>query len=285
MQFENINNCPEHQNSLIEIVCEDCKALFCNSCGKAHSSHNKFLLPTVLFQDYHFVEYLGKGTFGKVFSVININDRSRHAMKLIENVGKQDSAIASKELQIHKGLHHPNIIELCHSEYIEENDQEIMALFLELADTNFEEIVQSITQDEAFKLFLDICHGMKFLHDRDIIHRDIKLGNVLIKNKKAKLCDFGQSTIQSNSVKSFSCHGTKVYWPPEIFKGKKYERKGDIWALGILFHKILTKNKHPFNNDLNRIKDGKIEIDESIKEPLYLKILEGIIFIFSKILI
>ena len=134
-----------------ELACEDCKKLFCNSCLKAHSKHKKILLPTSLFQNYHFIDFLGRGTFGKVFSVIDISS----GCKLIENVGSQDSDLILKELQIHQKLIHPNVIRFWFSKYLEENNQEMVAIFLELADTSLKSLVNLINQEEAFHYFVD----------------------------------------------------------------------------------------------------------------------------------
>ena len=168
MNFENINNCPQHEYNSIQMVCETCKTLFCKTCSRVHPhpKHKIFIFETSLFKNYHFMNYLGSGSFGKVFSVIDLSDGRSYALKMIENVNDQNSKSILQELEIHKGLLHPNIIGFHSFEYLSQNNEDRMAIFLELADNSLKGIIKDITQEEAFHYFVDICKGIDFLHNQ-----------------------------------------------------------------------------------------------------------------------
>ncbi len=76
------------------------------------------------------------------------------------------------------------------------------------------------------------------MHSNGIIHRDLKLANILVKNNVAKIADFGQSILSSETMRSVSTFGTKMYWPPEVILGQDYNEKTDIWSMGIIFEGI-----------------------------------------------
>ena len=258
---------------------KNAKISFVKPCLKIHSNknHKTFFFESQFFSEYYFKKYLGEGSFGKVFQVQNLLDGNDYALKVLDDISFEDSEIYLNELKIHNGLIHQNIINLKSYRFISENNENRIGILLELADCNLEEKVGELTQELAFKYFKEICEGLKFLHSNDIIHRDIKLGNILIKNNQAKIADFGQAIISSEILQTVSCFGTKLYWPPEIFLGEKYNKTTDIWSLGILFHKMLTKNQHPFDEKEERIKAGLCEIHPSIQNPLFINILEGIL--------
>ncbi len=90
-------------------------------------------------------------------------------------------------------------------------------------------------------LFLQIIEGMFYIHSKNIFHRDIKLENIILKNKTIiKIIDFGFGTCSPrNKMLNFFC-GTPSYMPPEIVMKKDYLGEfADIWSMGILLYTIL----------------------------------------------
>ena len=130
-----------------------------------------------------------------------------------------------------------------------------------------------IPEKMVVTILLQMCSCLKFLHDSAIIHRDIKPANVFIVKDKndditLKIGDFGLAS-QLSSIESMKSTvvGTPSFIAPELMSFKKYNSKVDIFALGCLFYKLLTKKERVMYLDLlidktkliNEIRD---EIDE-----------------------
>ena len=136
---------------------------------------------------------------------------------------------------------------------------------------------------------MQILESVRYLHDKDIIHQDLKPSNILVTVDKEtereilKLCDFGssrafnKSQLTSATVTMLGTHG---YIPPEMYKEKqqKYEisKKSDIWSLGCIIHQVLT-NTHPFltkeTRSLDELKkvviSGKYKLHQTLEGTIY----------------
>ncbi|NXS75625.1 NEK3 kinase, partial [Pandion haliaetus] len=95
--------------------------------------------------------------------------------------------------------------------------------------------------------FVQMCLGVKHIHDKRVLHRDIKSKNVfLTQNGKVKLGDFGSARLLAHPM-SYACTyvGTPYYVPPEIWESMPYNNKSDIWSLGCILYELCTL-RHPF---------------------------------------
>jgi serine/threonine protein kinase len=109
--------------------------------------------------------------------------------------------------------------------------------------------------EKKMSILMDIAKGIEYLHNNDIIHRDIKSSNILIDNGyRAKLGDFGFVTLQQDCTMT-KC-GTPCWIAPEIMQGERYGRSADIYSFGIVMWEVLTC-KMPY--------DGHPNIPEIIK--------------------
>lgn len=96
-----------------------------------------------------------------------------------------------------------------------------------------------------------IVDAVSYIHDKGIIHRDLKVANILVDpstidldNPKIKIIDFG---FGNKSQTSYDDHmGTLMYMAPEVALNQEYTKSVDIWALGIIMHMLLTGGRHPF---------------------------------------
>lgn len=98
-----------------------------------------------------------------------------------------------------------------------------------------------LEENETKKIYSQICQGISYCHAKNIVHRDLKLENILIdENKLVKIIDFGFSiAIAPDKTLNIFC-GTPSYMAPEIVSKKNYKGHAtDIWALGILLFTLL----------------------------------------------
>lgn len=101
----------------------------------------------------------------------------------------------------------------------------------------------NISQKRALELSSQLAKGVYFLHTYGIIHRDLKLENIMMTDDSEqsvpKLVDFGLSAITGPDQEMQGAVGTVAYAAPEIFQGSKYDKLVDVWSLGIIFYALL----------------------------------------------
>ena len=280
--------CPQHELATefycTENLCE-IKGLHCIKCLNNHdSAHNSFhKFPNFLFGKYEIFNLLGKGGFGVVFEVRNKLKNQLMALKIIDindllkadQIGTQDEYrdMIKGEINLHKQIRNKNIIEYYDSILYEQEN--IWVIELELAQGSLSSYLDKLKEDEAQTLFLEICQGVEYMHKNNIIHRDLKPGNILIKIEKnikiPKIADFGGAKLQTlfiTQTKKSLHAGTDAYLPPEMLinLNAEFDMSSDIWALGIIYHQILT-GKHPFLKHIKKnVLQNKIQIATSIEK-------------------
>ena len=143
---------------------------------------------------------------------------------------------------------------------------------MELCDSTFRDYLNNIKQDESIEkrifYFIQIIEGIKYLHNNDIIHRDIKTSNILFIDDTVKICDFGLArnvNNLTNIVGGSSEVGTSYYRAPEI-DTHIYNNKIDVYSLGIILIELLLKycktqaeRMMYMKEILENIKENKIE--------------------------
>jgi len=108
-------------------------------------------------------------------------------------------------------------------------------------------------ENQILDWFTQICLALKHVHDRKIIHRDLKTTNIfLTKENTIKLGDFGIATVLNNTfANAKTIIGSPYYLSPEIVDNKPYNMKTDIWSLGVILYELCALTP-PFNgNNLN----------------------------------
>ncbi|KAL5128572.1 Mitogen-activated protein kinase kinase kinase 1 [Glycine soja] len=190
-------------------------------------------------------ELLGRGSFGSVYEGIS-EDGFFFAVKEVSlldqgNQGRQSVYQLEQEIALLSQFEHENIVQYIGTEM----DASNLYIFIELVTKgSLRNLYQryNLRDSQVSAYTRQILHGLKYLHDRNIVHRDIKCANILVDaNGSVKLADFGLAkATKFNDVKS--CKGTAFWMAPEVVKGKNtgYGLPADIWSLGCTVLEMLT---------------------------------------------
>ncbi|CAD8137875.1 unnamed protein product [Paramecium octaurelia] len=214
-------------------------------------------------------EVLGQGAFGKVVMGLQKNGQIMAVKQVfIQNFNDQRVIQLQKEIQMLSKLQHPNIVRYLGCE----QKNQFINIFLEYVSGGS---VQSMLErfgcfkESLIKTYLrQILLGLSYLHAQNVIHRDIKGGNILIDNSgKCKLADFGSSKQLSDFAHDTlgSICGTPNYMAPEVINQEQYGKKADIWSLGCTIIEMAT-GLPPFSE----LKDAiaiMVRIGKSTKPP------------------
>ncbi|KAG5727994.1 Protein kinase byr2 [Termitomyces sp. T112] len=204
---------------------------------------------------------IGAGSFGKVYLGMDASTGLLMAVKQVElptgsgpNQERKKSMLSAleREIELLKNLQHANIVQYLYSSI----DDEYLNIFLEYVPGG--SVTALIRNYGAFeeplvKNFVrQILEGLNYLHERDIIHRDIKGANILVDNKGGiKISDFGISKkvddnlLTGNRVNRPSLQGSVFWMAPEVVKQSAHTQKADIWSVGCLVVEMLT-GEHPW---------------------------------------
>ncbi|CAL8371183.1 unnamed protein product [Arctogadus glacialis] len=201
---------------------------------------------------YDVVRQIGEGAFGKAFLV---RDQSSAIMCVIKEIklGKMSQSereASNKEGMLLSKMKHPNIVAFFKS-FQETNSLYIVMEFCDGGDLMKRITVQRgvlFTEEQVVNWFLQVCLGLKHIHDRKVLHRDIKAQNIFLTGggNRAKLGDFGIARMLNNTMElARTCVGTPYYLSPEICESRPYNNKTDVWSLGCVLYELCTL-RHPF---------------------------------------
>lgn len=215
---------------------------------------------------------IGEGTFGKVRLGLHRLTNTRVAIKQIP---KAHSASLTREIHHHRRLHHPNVMQLYEVIATEQYIWMVSELCAggELYDYLVEN--QVLAEPEARRIFGQLCLAVAYVHSKGIVHRDLKLENILLDERcNVKLGDFGFTReFERNRLMDTFC-GTTGYASPEMLAGKKYTgEQVDIWSLGVILYALLC-GALPFDDDdeavmKQKILQGDFEIPDCLSEEAH----------------
>ncbi|XP_034968114.2 serine/threonine-protein kinase Nek1 isoform X1 [Zootoca vivipara] len=197
------------------------------------------------------VQKIGEGSFGKAILVKAKENGKQYVIKEI-NISKmsnKEREESRREVAVLANMKHPNIV-LYRESFEEGGCLYIVMDYCEGGDL-FKKINTQkgvlFSEDQIMDWFVQICLALKHVHDRKILHRDIKSQNIfLTKDGTIQLGDFGIARVLNSTVElARTCIGTPYYLSPEICENKPYNNKSDIWALGCVLYEMCTL-KHAF---------------------------------------
>ncbi|NXV42750.1 NEK5 kinase, partial [Uria aalge] len=200
---------------------------------------------------YEIIKKIGEGSFGTIFLAKGKVDNEQCVIKEI-NLTKmpvKEKEASQKEVILLAKMKHANIVAFYDS-LQEKNKLYIVMEYCDGGDLMKRINMQHgvlFDEDQILSWFVQISLGLKHIHDKKILHRDVKAQNIFLSNngKVAKLGDFGIAR-QLNSTMEFAhtCVGTPYYLSPEICENQPYNNKTDIWSLGCVLYELCAL-KHP----------------------------------------
>ena len=230
---------------------------------------------------YKPTKLLGTGSFGSVYEAKNTIFQNIVAMKVINKDpnNELDEQEIRNEIDILKKLSHPNIVKI-YEFYVSNSHYYIVTEFCRDGEL-FSYIKNKYSERQLAVLFYQVFSGLWYLHDNKILHRDIKLENIMISQKEkdnetgeelfwVKIIDFGTAKIFEKNKKEKDVVGSSYYIAPEVLQ-QNYNEKCDTWSVGVILYMMLV-GRAPFDGKDDEEIILKINsADYNSKEPKLMK--------------
>ncbi|XP_061420578.1 serine/threonine-protein kinase 33 isoform X1 [Lethenteron reissneri] len=202
---------------------------------------------------YRLGRQLGSGSFGTVYEATHVETGVKWAIKTVnkERAGSSGVRLLEREVAILKRVQHQNII---HLEEVLETHKRVY-LVMELCELGELRAVleqrKRLSEAEARHVAHSLAAAIAYLHKHDIVHRDLKLENILAKSSEPhegidhldiRVTDFGLSAVrEGNGAASMlqSPCGTPIYMAPEVIQSQDYSQQCDVWSIGVILYMLL----------------------------------------------
>ncbi|XP_055819029.1 cyclin-dependent kinase G-2-like [Solanum dulcamara] len=203
---------------------------------------------------------IDEGTYGVVYRAKDKKTGEIVALKKVKMEKEREGfpLTSLREINILISLHHPSIVDV--KEVVVGSSLDSIFMVMEYMEHDLKALMETMkqpfTQSEVKCLMLQLLHGVKYLHDNWVLHRDLKTSNLLLNNRgELKICDFGLARQYGSPLKPYT-HLVVTLWyrAPELLLGaKQYSTAIDMWSLGCIMAEMLSKE--PLFN-------GKTEVDQ-----------------------
>ena len=246
---------------------------------------NKFTQLNFLNQ-YEIIKFIKSGGYGEVLLSKNKITKELVSIKKIDlkDFSPEDLYSISRESIYLSNLIHNNIIKIYGSFAYKNYLYNIMPYceggeLTQLINSN-----NYLSEKRIKEIFIQIVEGVKFIHENNVIHRDLKPNNILFLDKektKVVIIDFGLSGFSNGLIKEVIKAGTFKFLSPEILCRENFSSssKIDIWALGVILY-LMNFKKYPFEGNNEKEIFDKIE-NEDIKFPKEIKIKKSLVNLFK----
>ncbi|XP_065439695.1 serine/threonine-protein kinase Nek11 isoform X6 [Chrysemys picta bellii] len=175
-------------------------------------------------------------------------NKEKNCKKVLKEISVGDlkpneTVEANLEAQLLSKLDHPAIVKF-YASFVERESFCIITEYCEGRDLDckiqeYKEAGKIFTESQIIEWFIQLLLGVNYMHERRILHRDLKAKNIFLKNNLLKIGDFGVSRLLMGSCDlATTFTGTPYYMSPEALKHQGYDTKSDIWSLGCILHEM-----------------------------------------------
>jgi len=186
--------------------------------------------------DFLLLKQLGIGGSSVVYLAKSTQNLNHYSVKSFFKTRNRLEELA-REITILKSLDNPNVVKL-HRVYETRNHIHMVMDYVSKTDL-YKLVVHhgKLPEEQVARLIKECLRTISYIHSKGVIHRDIKLENVLLEESKLKLIDFGMSAFETDC---FKLCGSPGYIAPEILAGKPYGPKADIFSTGVVVYALLS---------------------------------------------
>ncbi|KAK6746935.1 hypothetical protein RB195_000278 [Necator americanus] len=193
-------------------------------------------------------KFLGKGGFARCYELTNSSTNEIFAGKIVSKtllIKPYQREKMTQEVQIHRSLSHPHV--LCARRSLMELHKRRRA----------------VTEPEARYFTHQVCLAVDYLHDKKVIHRDLKLGNLFLNGElQVKIGDFGlATTVDNDGERKKTLCGTPNYIAPEVLDKKGHSFEVDVWAIGCILYTLLF-GRPPFETKSLKETYSRIKLNQ-----------------------
>ncbi|KAM6160148.1 serine/threonine-protein kinase Nek11 [Erethizon dorsatum] len=203
---------------------------------------------TLIAKRYVLQQKLGSGSFGTVYLVSDKKARQGEELKVLKEISvgglnPNETVQANLEAQLLSKLDHPAIVKF-YASFVEQDSFCIITEYCEGRDLDYKiqeykEAGEIFTENQIIEWFIQLLLGVDYMHERRILHRDLKSKNIFLKNNLLKIGDFGVSRLLMGSCDlATTLTGTPHYMSPEALKHQGYDTKSDIWSLACVLYEM-----------------------------------------------
>ena len=227
------------------------------------------------WQDWHITEELGEGAYGRVYRAEKENGgvTAVSAIKVIQVPSERAELLSlrrefASEEELRRNLKamvdeyaneiramyrlqgHTHIVSIQDHVVEELNDGAGWRIYIRMEYLQpFDDyaMTHTFSGKEIIRLGISLCEALSVCAEHGILHRDIKPENLFVtENGQFKLGDFGIAKALDRTVSAYSSKGTFSFMAPEVFHGKPYDSRADLYSTGIILYKLANRNRDPF---------------------------------------
>lgn len=225
---------------------------------------------------YKISKILGQGSFGQVYIVTRYDNLQKYyAMKKISiyNMRSAYKDNIVNEIRILKYSYCPYILRFIDCQY---NGTNIDIIIPYIKRGDLSKIInkrkhKKFDENTIWSYFIQLCYGIEYLHNNNIIHRDIKSSNILINSQdNLFITDFGSSKVFTGHTDLTKTHvGTPYYFSPEIVSKKEYSYKVDIWGIGCVLYEMICFSPPFLATNMKSLSNRILAVNFSQKLNIY----------------